>query len=245
MSRLNLTQAMEIDDLRGKSRQQLMDILAPIRDAANKRLNRLNEAGQTSAPAYQAAMESGGKIYGSKYNSIKELKAEILRGKAIIKYKTSTVTGAKKFQKRMTGQKPTGKFFSDEWDPDRVPDYGDLSPSQVGDYWKIMHKLQELGQTSLSSEMYNSMKALVRTAVSSASPEDAVNNLMNSFPAASHEYIMNEISQKGGFVTEGETRLVDNALAVIDSYLNWRTENGYLGNENEKETEEDSDFVWL
>ena len=89
------------------------------------------------------------------------------------------------------------------------------------------------------------MKALVRTAVSSASPEDAVNNLMNSFPAASHEYIMNEISQKGGFVTEGETRLVDNAMAVIDSYLNWRTENGYLGNENEKETEEDSDFVWL
>lgn len=236
MSRLNLTQAMEIDDLRGKTRQELMDILSPIRDAANKRLNRLNEAGQTSAPAYQAAMESGGKIYGSKYSSLKDLRNEIERGQAIIRYKTSTVTGAKAFERRMTGKVPKQGKSSFKADLGGVPDYGDLSGEQVTQYWKIMDKLGELGQTGLTAEMYNTMKALVRAAVNS---DDPVGELMNRLPAASHEDVRAALSENPS------DDPMDNILNAINSYLDWRTEHGYLGKTNTKETEEDSDFVWL
>lgn len=236
MSRLNLKQAMEIDDLRGKSRQQLMDILAPIRDAANKRLNRLSEAGQTSAPAYQAAMESGGKICGSKYNSLKELRSEIERGQAIIRYKTSTVTGAKAFERRMTGKVPKQGKSSFKADLSGVPDYGDLSGEQVTQYWKIMDKLGELGQTGLTTEMYNTMKALVRAAVNS---DDPVGELMNRLPGASHEDV------RAALAENPSDDPMDNILNAINSYLDWRTEHGYLGKTNTKETEEDSDFVWL
>ena len=236
MSRLNLTQAMEIDDLRGKSRQQLMDILAPIRDAANKRLNRLSHAGQTSAPAYQAAMESGGKIYGSKYSSLKDLRNEIERGQAIIRYKTSTVTGAKAFERRMTGKVPKQGKSSFKADLGGVPDYGDLSGEQVTQYWKIMDKLGELGQTGLTTEMYNTMKALVRAAVNS---DDPVGELMNRLPAASHEDV------RAALEDNPSDDPMDNILNTINSYLDWRTEHGYLGKTNTKEAEEDSDFIWL
>ena len=227
---------MEIDDLRGKSRQQLMDILSPIRDAANKRLNRLAEAGQTNAPAYQAAMESGGKIYGSKYSSLKDLRNEIERGQAIIRYKTSTVSGARSFQRRMTGKVPKHGKSTYKADLGGVPDYGDLSGEQITQYWKIMDKLGELGQTGLTTEMYNTMKALVRAAVNS---DDPVGELMNRLPGASHEDV------RAALAENPSDDPMDNILNAINSYLDWRTEHGYLGKTNTKEAEEDSDFVWL
>lgn len=236
MARLNLTQAMEIEDLRGKSRQQLMDILAPIRDAANKRLNRLAEKGQTNAPAYQAAMETGGKIYGSKYNSIPDLMNEIRRGQAIIKYKTSTVTGAKSYQKRMTGIIPKGLFGEGV----NVPTYGEMTDEQIGKYWKILDKLGELGQTGLSTEMYNSMKALIRQSVQS-DDDSIINNLMNTLPAASHEYIEEHVAAQGGY---GKDQ-IENIANTLNAYLEWRTEYGYLGQTNTEEEEEEGDYVWL
>lgn len=236
MARLTLKEAMAVEDLRGKSRQELMDILAPIRDAANKRLNRLAEAGQTNAPAFQAAMESGGKIYGSKYNSIKDLQSEIERGQAIIRYKTSTVSGSKAFQKRMTGKVPKQGKSTFKADLDGVPDYGDLSGDQITAYWKIMDKLGELGQTGLTTEMYNTMKALIRAAVNS---DDPVNEILNRLPAASHEAVNTALSENPS------DDPMDNILNAINSYLDWRTEHGYLGKTNTQETDEDSDFVWL
>lgn len=236
MSRMTLKQAMAVEDLRGKSRQELMVILAPIRDAVNKRLNRLSEAGQTNAPAFQAAMESGGKIYGSKYNSIKDLQSEIERGQAIIRYKTSTVSGAKQFQKRMTGKVPKQGKSSYKANLSGVPDYGDLSGEQITQYWKIMDKLGELGQTGLTTEMYNTMKALIRAAVNS---NDPVNEILNRLPAASHEAVNAALSENPSDDS------MDNILNAINSYLDWRTEHGYLGKTNTQETDEDSDFVWL
>lgn len=242
MSRLNLTQAMEIDDLRGKSRQQLMDILSPIRDAANKRLNRLAEAGQTNAPAYQAAMESGGKIYGSKYSSLKDLRNEIERGQAIIRYKTSTVEGAKRYFRTMTGKVPKQGRTKYKADLKDTPAYTDLveleTDKQITNYWKIMDKLNELGQVGLSTEMYNTMKALVRNAVKS---DDPVAEIMNRLPAASHKYIDAAIAKDGGF---GEDQL-ENVMNVINEYLNWRTEYGYLGQTAKEKEESQSGFIFL
>lgn len=242
MARLTLKQAMAVEDLRGKSRQELMDILAPIRDAANKRLGRLAEAGQTNAPAFQAAMESGGKIYGSKFNSIKDLQSEIERGQAIIRYKTSTVEGAKRYFREMTGHTPKKGRVHYKANLEDTPGYEDLieteDDKQISNYWNILDKLNELGQVGLSTEMYNTMKALIRDAVVS---DDPINELMNRLPAASHKYIQAGIASQNGF---GED-MNENIVNVINYYLDWRTENGYLGKTNKKEENKDSDFVWL
>ena len=241
MSRMTLKQAMDMKDLKGLSKRELMDILAPIRDAANKRLGRLEESGVSSfSPAYKAAMESGGKIYGSKYNSTKDLQSEIERGQAIIQYKTSTVSGSRAYGKRMTGKivdlnKATYRAHLSD-----VLDYEELSGDQVTTYWKIMDKLGELGQTSLSTEMYNTMKALIRAAVNSDEP---INELLNRLPAGSRQEIELMIQERGGFVQEGDLAgdgkvlsendaLIENALNIIDSYLTWRTEYGYIRNPN-------------
>lgn len=241
MARLNLTQAMGIEDLRGKTRAELMDILAPIRDAANKRLNRLEQAGQTAAPAYQAAMESGGKIYGSKYNTIKDLQSEIRRGQAIIRYKTSTVEGAKKYYRDMTGRTPKQGRVKYKANLEGTPGYEDLveleDDKQISNYWNILDKLNELGHTGLSTEMYNTMKALIRNSVKS---DDAVHEVMNRLPASSHEYINQAIAEAGGL---GDDEM-DNVANVINYYLDWRTEHGYLG-KTAKEKEEEEGPVFL
>ena len=235
MARMTLKQAMQVEDLKGLSKRELMDILAPIRDAANKRLGRLEQAGQSNAPAFQAAMESGGKIYGSKYSSMKDIKSEIERGRSIINYKTSTVSGTKAFEKRMTGKIPKQGKSTFKADLVDVPDYGDLSGDQITAYWKIMDELGELGQTGLTTEMYNTMKALVRAAVQS---DDPMNELMGRLPAASHDAINEALSQQG--LSEDP---IDNALTAIDAYLSWSTEHGYIGASGKEK--EEAEGAWM
>ena len=136
----------------------------------------------------------------------------------------------------MTGKVPKQGKSSYKADLGDVPDYGDLSGEQITQYWKIMDKLGELGQTGLTTEMYNTMKALVRAAVNS---DDPVGELMNRLPAASHEDV------RAALAENPSDDPMDNILNAINSYLDWRTEHGYLGKTNTKEAEEDSDFVWL
>lgn len=241
MARMTLKQAMQMKDLKGLTKRELMDILAPIRDAANKRLGRLESSGAASySPAYHAAQESGGRIYGSKYSSTKDIESEIERGRAIISYKTSTVSGAKAYGRKMTGKITDLNKVTYRANLSDVLDYEELSGDQITTYWKIMDKLGELGQTSLTAEMYNTMKALIRAAVNSDEP---INELLNRLPAGSRQEIELMIQERGGFVQAGDLAgdgkvlsendaLIENALNIIDSYLTWRTEYGYIRNPN-------------
>ena len=240
MARMTLKQAMQVEDLKGLTKKELREILAPIRDAANKRLNRLEKAGLTNAPAFQAAQETGGKIYGSQYNTPKDLRREIRRGQAIIKYKTSTISGTREYFRKMNGTVPPG--ISD-YSPglEEIPDYASLNSQQIGAYWKIMDKLAEQGMTALTTEMYNTMKALVRAAVNS---EDPIGELMNRLPAGSHAAIEEAFARQGVSV-DPESSLIDNALTAINAYLDWRIENGMFGLSDAEEEDEEEDWMFL
>ena len=78
-------------------RDELAKQLQPTIDAANKRLKRL-EGLKTLSPALNSVMESGGKfsIRGKNRN---EVLKEASRAIAFINMKTSTVSGAKQFEK--------------------------------------------------------------------------------------------------------------------------------------------------
>lgn len=207
---------VRFEDLKGMSKSELLKVLAPIRDAANKRVNRLEKAGQPS-PALAAIQKTGGKIYGSKYTTNKELRKEIERGIAFINYQTSTVKGARSYEKKMTGSVTGGVR------------YGDLTPAQVGKYWDIMHKMREAG-IQLSGEGYDAVKALIRNSVASDDPDAA---FLSSVPAESHEYIRERM-------TESDDP-ADRVLSAISSYIDWKVDEGYV-TEDEEEDEEDDWF---
>lgn len=219
---------MSPDDLKGMSKGDLLKILAPIRDAANKRINRLEKAGQPS-PALAAIQKTGGKLYGGKWTTNKELRKEINRGIAFLNYQTSTVKGARQYEKKMTGSIPGNMAGTVR--------YGDLTPHQVGLYWDAMHKMRESG-VQLSGEDYDIIKALIRNSVASGQPE---NVFLASIPAESHEYVMNAMNSVSLRWSDDEERVIDKILTGINSYLDWKVDEGYV-TEDEEEDEEDDWF---
>lgn len=78
-------------------REELAKQLQPTIDAANKRLKRL-EGLKTLSPALNSVMESGGK-FSIRGKSRNEVLKEASRAIAFINMKTSTVSGAKQFEK--------------------------------------------------------------------------------------------------------------------------------------------------
>ena len=78
-------------------RDELAKQLQPTIDAANKRLKRL-EGMKTLSPALNSVMESGGK-FSLKGKSRNEVLKEASRAIAFINMKTSTVSGAKQFER--------------------------------------------------------------------------------------------------------------------------------------------------
>ena len=211
---------MSPDDLKGMSKSDLLKILAPIRDATNKRINRLEAAGQPS-PALAAIQKTGGKLYGGKWTTNKELRKEINRGIAFLNYQTSTVKGARSYEKKMTGSIPGNMAGTVR--------YGDLTPAQVGKYWDIMHKMREAG-IQLSGEDYDAVKALIRNSVASDDPDAA---FLSSVPAESHEYIRERMTDSDD--------PADRVLSAISSYIDWKVDEGYV-TEDEEEDEEDDWF---
>lgn len=78
-------------------RDEFVKQMQPTIDAANKRLKRL-EGMKTLSPALNSVMESGGK-FSLKGKSRNEVLKEASRAIAFINMKTSTVSGAKEFEK--------------------------------------------------------------------------------------------------------------------------------------------------
>lgn len=78
-------------------RDEFVKQMQPTIDAANKRLKRL-EGMKTLSPALNSVMESGGK-FSLKGKSRNEVLKEASRAIAFINMKTSTVSGAKQFEK--------------------------------------------------------------------------------------------------------------------------------------------------
>lgn len=207
---------LKVEQLRDMNKKDLLRVLAPIRDAANKRIGRLEKAGIGNIPALNAIQSTGGRIYGGKWTTNMDLVKEIQRGSAFLGYKTSSVTGARKFEKWASGGRGAIPNF-------RLGDgesmrYGDMTPSQVGKYWDILHKMQEKG-IQIAGEFYDAFKTILRNSVSS---DDPVGSFINSMPAASQDYIRQRVS-----LIEAEdeaTEIVDKILEGIDAYNDWVTD---------------------
>ena len=230
MKRLTLGESLKLtpDDIKGMSKADLLKVLAPIRDAANKRINRLEAAGQPS-PALAAIQKTGGKLYGRKWTTNKELRKEISRGIAFLNYQTSTVKGARQYEKKMTGN-ISAKFSG-------TVRYGDLNKDQIRIYWNTIHKMQEAG-ISLSAENYDTVKALIRNSIASSNPDAT---FLAAIPAEAHEYVGRVMESVQLRWSDDEEMFVDKILAGISAYVDWKVDVGYV-TEDEEEDEEDDWF---
>lgn len=90
------------DNFSSMKRKDLIAEMQPTIDAANKRLKRL-EGLKTLSPALNSVMESGGK-FSIKGKTRNEIIKEASRALSFINMKTSTVSGAKQFEKNFAAK---------------------------------------------------------------------------------------------------------------------------------------------
>lgn len=90
------------DNFSTMKRKDLIAEMQPTIDAANKRLKRL-QGMETLSPALNSAMQSGGK-FSIKGKTRNEILKEASRALSFINMKTSTVTGAKQFEKNFAAK---------------------------------------------------------------------------------------------------------------------------------------------
>ena len=90
------------DNFSTMKRKDLIAEMQPTIDAANKRLKRL-QGMETLSPALNSVMQSGGK-FTIKGKTRNEILKEASRALAFINMKTSTVTGAKQFEKNFAAK---------------------------------------------------------------------------------------------------------------------------------------------
>lgn len=90
------------DNFSSMKRKDLVEQLQPTIDAANKRLKRLQGL-ETLSPALNSVMQSGGK-FSIKGKTRNEILKESSRALAFINMKTSTVSGAKQFEKNFAAK---------------------------------------------------------------------------------------------------------------------------------------------
>lgn len=90
------------DNFASMKRGDLIAQMQPTIDAANKRLKRL-QGMETLSPALNSAMQSGGK-FSIKGKTRNEILKESSRALSFINMKTSTVSGAKQFEKNFAAK---------------------------------------------------------------------------------------------------------------------------------------------
>lgn len=90
------------DNFASMKRKDLIAEMRPTIDAANKRLKRL-QGMETLSPALNSVMQSGGK-FSIKGKTRNEILKEASRALSFINMKTSTVSGAKQFEKNFAAK---------------------------------------------------------------------------------------------------------------------------------------------
>lgn len=122
---LNLTQ----EDIMRMKAPDIQKALNTVGKTMNRRITRLTNAGQTTAPAYSSMMRSGGIIGTNSNMDIHSLRSELRRAKNFASLKTSTVTGARKARKDL--ERRLGGSIKD------------VSESTLNDMWEAFNRLKE------------------------------------------------------------------------------------------------------
>ena len=127
---------MDWGELSKLSTEELRKVSMQLNSAANKRLRRLEQAGETEwSPAYTYTRRSKGDFSVKGLKSRTELKNEIQRASSFMTAKTSTVKGAKEYRKTAE------EMFTPEGE-DRIS-VQDLTKKQKNTIFRALDRLRE------------------------------------------------------------------------------------------------------
>lgn len=115
-------------DLVKMNEKELRAVVSRMADAANKRINRLEQSG-ISSQALAGYHRAGSEKFSTKGLNLNQLRGEYSRIKAFMTAETGTIKGAKTVeQKVISGLSERGV---------------DISPEQYKDFWRAYEKLKE------------------------------------------------------------------------------------------------------
>lgn len=172
-------------DFRSWTRKEIAKHCRRYFDMANKRIKRL-ESSQALSPALHAVMQSGGKFY-AKGKDLKEMQHEYARCINFLNMSTSTVTGAKKYEKMLVA-----KFGGH-----------DLSPKQRSKLFDAFHAIQKVSPGALMSYGSDRLIQYLADEITSeddeidegegsqdwdAMIENAINEVLNGYEAAMDDF---------------------------------------------------------
>ena len=159
-------------------KQLKADMRATI-DAANKRLKRLEHA-EILSPAYNAVMETGGK-FSIKSNDLKALRKEYARATNFMQMKTSSVTGAKSYEKSLA------KHLSNK----------NITNEQRKTLWDAFRKIQQISPNSLN--MYGSDRLVNIIYDEMEKSGDNENTIKRALDKLNEEYIKQQEKNRAEF----------------------------------------------
>ena len=190
---------MDWKDISRLNTQELKQLSMRLNSAANKRLRRLEQSGQSKwSPAYAHIKKSGGDFSVKGKDTKKDLKAEIQRASDFIRAKTSTAEGSKEYKKNVEGifkgkhNPPQGESTDqEETSPDTDDimdedvDIDDMSEMQRKKLFRALDRLREsnaaavynIGSEVIIKELRKSQLADKRK-----SRDRLVEELENKFP---------------------------------------------------------------
>lgn len=123
------------DELKEKERRMRQEASRLV-SMANKRLKRLEEQNLLNTPAYKSWFESGGKKFGIRGKTNRQVQHEMARINKFLKMQTSTVTGAKQNLKDIAGR--IGIY---NWD-----NFEDLN-QRISSYYMLTDRILEYSRT--------------------------------------------------------------------------------------------------
>lgn len=125
---------MDWEQLNSLSESEMKQITSRLVSASNKRIGRLEKTTfGTSSFAYQT-IESRGKKFSVRGKNLNQVKQEFKLAKQFLQYKTSTVSGWKKYRTKME-QRVSGETYgeSQQW-----------SISTWKKFWKVYRRFEEV-----------------------------------------------------------------------------------------------------
>ena len=228
---------MDWKDISRLNTQELKQLSMRLNSAANKRLRRLEQSGQSKwSPAYAHIKKSGGDFSVKGKDTKKELKAEIQRASDFIRAKTSTAEGSKEYKKNIEsifkgehkppqGMSPDQDKTSPDTDDieDEDVDIENMSEMQRKKLFRALDRLREKNATqvfNIRSDII--IKELRKSQLSDTrmSRDRLVEELQTKFPqlleSAEEQYvreqkdIQNREDEDGQFRTLSAQEELDN-----------------------------------
>ena len=140
VSEINKLTSIDINNLSDK---ELRDIGNTYFSAMNKRLKRIEQAGETGSPSYRHLVEKhkGGARFSSKGKDREELKSELAVAKHLSQSKVSTISQIKKLKK---------EYFKE---------LGIDVPKNDKEFWKAYRKFEERNPNIIGSKNFDSKTA--------------------------------------------------------------------------------------